>query len=115
MASSEISLSRLMTPSLLAVMDNLPFPISFAETSETPVKIAFVNKEFKRIFGYELHEIADIDQWAAQAYPDEAYRHEVMNSWGRDAAVAAQSDGSIPIREVEIRARDGTTVKTLLN
>lgn len=115
MASSDISLSHLMTPALLSVMDNLPFPISFAETSETPVKVVFINKEFKRIFGYELDEIDNINKWAAQAYPDEAYRHEVMGSWVRDAELAAMSDGSIPIREVQIRARDGTTVKTLLN
>jgi PAS domain S-box-containing protein len=104
-----------MTPELLNVMDNLPFPISFAETSETPVRVAFINKEFKRVFGYQLEEIADIDSWARLAYPDDAYRHEVMDSWAQAAAAAFETQSAIPIREVEICARDGARIRTLLN
>jgi PAS domain S-box-containing protein len=104
-----------MTPEILNVMENLPFPISFAETSETPIRVAFINKAFKRMFGYELEEIADINDWARLAYPDEAYRHEVMDSWNRAAQVAFETQSVIPIREVEIHARDGTRVRTLLN
>jgi len=115
MDSSETRLSKIMTPELLSVMDNLPFPISFAETSETPMRVAFINKAFKRVFGYELAEIADIDDWAKLAYPDDAYRHEVMDSWNRAAQAAFESQSVIPIREVEIQARNGTRVRTLLN
>jgi PAS domain S-box-containing protein len=115
MASSKTTLSALITPELLGVMDNLPFPISFAELSEDPPRVVFINKAFKRVFGYRLEEISDINTWAERAYPDAAYRHEVMGSWSRDAEIAFQNSDSIPIREVEICARDGTTVRTLLN
>ncbi|UOD51297.1 hybrid sensor histidine kinase/response regulator [Orrella daihaiensis] len=115
MSLSDLSLSKVMTPELLIVMDNLPFPISFAEVAETPMRVAFINKAFKRVFGYSLEEIADIDRWAELAYPDEAYRHEVMGSWNRDAEIAFKTQGTVPIREVEIRARDGSKVRTLLN
>lgn len=109
------TLSAIMTPELLAVMDNLPFPLSYAETSETPIRIAFINKEFKRVFGYEIEDIADIDSWLERAYPEEAYRLEVMKSWNRDAEVAFKNQGSLPTREVEICSSDGRRIRTLLN
>ena len=115
MASSEPQLPLMMTPDVLRVMDNLPVPVSFAETTESPPRILFVNQAFKRVFGYTLDDIPTVDIWAELAYPNEAYRHEVMNAWVRDAEQAFERGSPIPIREVEIQARDGSKVRTLLN
>lgn len=105
----------MMTPDVLRVMDNLPVPVSFAETTESPPRILFINQAFKRVFGYTLDDIPTVDIWAELAYPDETYRHEVMNAWVHDAEQAFESGSPVPIREVEIQARDGSKVRTLLN
>lgn len=105
----------MMTPEVLRVMDNLPVPMSFAETASEPPRVLFINKMFKQVFGYALEEISTVDSWAKLAYPEEAYRHEVMNAWVRDAEQAFNNGTTIPIREVEIQARDGTKVRTLLH
>ena len=115
MASSELKLPLMMTPDVLRVMDNLPVPVSFADTTESPPRILFINQAFKRVFGYTLDDIPTVDVWAELAYPDEAYRHEVMSAWVRDAEQAFEHGQTVPIREVEIQARDGSKVRTLLN
>jgi len=115
MASSEFSISQIMTPELLGVMDNLPFPLSYAELAEDPPRVVFINKAFRELFGYRLEEITTLDEWARLAYPDEGYRHEVMERWSRDAERAFRRGGVVPTREVNIRARDGKPVRALLN
>lgn len=115
MVSSEFSISRIVTPELLGVMENLPFPLSYAELAEDPPRIAFINKAFRQLFGYRLEEISTLDDWARLAYPDEGYRHEVMERWTRDAEQAFKHGGVVPTREVEIQSRDGEPLRVLLN
>lgn len=115
MASSKLKLSTFPGSTLQGLFDNLPFPVSFAELDENPPRVAYINPEFKRVFGYELEEINSVQVWAQKAYPDPAYRDQVMSQWEQDVAHAFVHGEAVAIREVTIHAKDGTPINTMLN
>ncbi|MGO9570951.1 MAG: PAS domain-containing protein [Desulfomonilaceae bacterium] len=44
----------------------------------------YINPKFKEMFGYDLDNVPDGKQWFRRAYPDPAYRHDVICSWVAD-------------------------------
>jgi PAS domain S-box-containing protein len=44
----------------------------------------YLNPKFKEMFGYDLDDVPNGKQWFRRAYPDPAYRHEVIRSWVED-------------------------------
>ncbi len=82
-----------------------------------PVPMAFVNKEGARIetnlrftqtFGYSREELANLDDWWPRAYPDEAYRHWVVETWSAAVRRARESGTDIEPREYRVTCRNGT-------
>ncbi len=49
-------------------------------------EILYVNDEFTRITGYTLVDVPTVGDWLLKAYPDPAYRAEVMANWERDVS-----------------------------
>jgi PAS domain S-box-containing protein len=45
----------------------------------------YINPKFKELFGYNLEEIPSGKEWFRRAYPDPAYRHEVISAWINDS------------------------------
>ena len=41
----------------------------------------YLNPKLKEIVGYDLCDVPDGREWIRKAYPDAAYRHEVVSSW----------------------------------
>lgn len=115
MASSKLKLSTFSGSTLQGLFDNLPFPVSFAELDENPPRVAYINPEFKRVFGYALEDITSVQVWAEKAYPDPGYREQVMSQWEQDVAHAYAQGESVAIRQVTIQAKDGTPITTMLN
>ncbi len=71
----------------------------------------YVNPAFSRIFGYDLLDVPTGREWFRLAYPDPAYRQEVMEAWKGD--LARYPDGEARPRTYEVRCKDGGT-KTIL-
>ena len=44
----------------------------------------YINPKFKEMFGYDLDDVPNGKQWFRRAYPDPAYRHEVIHAWVAD-------------------------------
>ena len=44
----------------------------------------YINPKFKEMFGYDLDDVPNGKEWARRAYPDPAYRHEVIHAWVAD-------------------------------
>ena len=65
----------------LALLDNAPFGMVMISQNGT---ITYTNQKFEEIFGYEPKEIPDGRTWFRKAYPDTAYRHEVISAWKDD-------------------------------
>ena len=74
-------------------------------------RFEYLNPAFVAMTGYRQSEVPDGRTWFARAYPDEAYRHEVIRIWKED--MARVGEGQSRPREFVIACRDGSA-KTVL-
>ncbi|MCX5810603.1 MAG: response regulator [Proteobacteria bacterium] len=65
----------------LTLLENAPFGMIMISQNGT---ITYTNQKFREIFGYEPEDIPDGRTWFRKAYPDAAYRHEVILAWMKD-------------------------------
>ncbi len=65
----------------LTLLDNAPFGMVMISQNGT---ITYTNQKFEEIFGYEPKDIPDGRTWFRKAYPDAAYRHEIISAWKDD-------------------------------
>jgi signal transduction histidine kinase len=97
---------------LYRVLDNLPFAVGTTEVVPgvslvaPERRITFINRRFTDTFGYGPADIPLVRDWAEQAYPDEAYRSEVVSWWDRQIERIV-SDGSTATHESRITTRAG--------
>jgi signal transduction histidine kinase len=97
---------------LYRVLDNLPFAVGTTEVVPGVSLVAperqvtFINRRFIDTFGYGPGDLRLVRDWAERAYPDEAYRSEVVGWWDRQIERIV-SDGSTATHESRITTRDG--------
>ncbi len=86
-------------------------------TQQSPVPIAIsnqrgdvelVNESFIRTFGYTLNDIPHIDAWFRLAYPDPAYRREVIAKWKQAVDAAIREQRVITPQEYRVTCKNGT-------
>gem|GEM_PF-931938 len=82
---------------------------------ETPLGVAiiardgtyrYVNPMFVRLFGYTLEDIPHGRAWFAQAFPDQSYRREVIDTWLRD--LKDSRVGEVRLRTFTVTCKDGS-------
>jgi len=66
---------------LRMLLKDAPFAISIMKSDWT---FAYVNPKFTEIFGYTIDELPDKQAWFEHAYPDPAYRDNVIAVWKND-------------------------------
>ncbi len=66
----------------------------------------YANPKFKEIFGYELSEVPNGREWFRNAYPDPAYRKEVVAAWIDD--LQGRGPGETRPRIFEVTCKDGS-------
>lgn len=88
------------------VLDALPVPALVARGAGQSV--VFVNTAFRSLIGYTAEAIGNIESWWHIAYPDQEYRAQIQQRWGK--AVSERAGERAPIQPVEarIRCKDGT-------
>ncbi len=64
-----------------ALADNAPFGMMMITQDGI---LEYLNPKFTELFGYDLSDIRTGPEWFSRAYPDEAYRMEVLVSWKKD-------------------------------
>lgn len=84
-------------------------------TLEAVPRLVFMNREYIRLFGYRPEEVPTIAEWMPLAYPDAAYRAEIIGWWLEMLSESAREPGLVRSREVRIRAKDGRDVDAILN
>lgn len=92
---------------LMRILEYLPIPMA-VNTPGPSAKIQFINRQFTRTFGYTYEDIPTVEDWARQAYPDEAYRHEVFSFWDLAVARAMEGSGLVEPGEFQVVAKDGS-------
>ncbi len=74
--------------------------------------IEFINGKAIETFGYSPADIPTMDRWWVQAYPDVAYRREVLATWTGHVERAIAENREIQGGEYRVTCKDGT-VKTV--
>ncbi len=66
----------------------------------------YINPKFRDLFGYQLKDIPDGKTWFRKAFPDPAYRHNVISSWVNDLIIFTH--GHKRPRVHTVTCKDGT-------
>ncbi len=82
----------------------LPIPISIADLQGNLVT---VNRKFTEHYGYTVEDIPTISTWTERAYPDPAYREQVLAQWNEDVGYAIREKMTTPLREYRITDKYG--------
>ncbi|MDD2760481.1 MAG: diguanylate cyclase [Methylomonas sp.] len=96
---------------LQAILDSSPVGIGW---SNADGKIEYINKRFTEMFGYTLEDIPSIEHWYRLAYPDAAFRQNVVLSWAREASLARQTGAKVPLLEAPIVCKNGKVRHTII-
>ncbi len=88
---------------LRAVLDATPFPIAVVDMQDNAID--FWSRSALRIFG---HTAPTASEWYQIAYPDPAYRREVIDRWKPFLEIARQSERSVNTGEYRVSCSDGS-------
>ena len=87
------------------VVENSPLSMALVNSDGT---IEYINIKAIETFGYLPQDIPDMDRWWAQAYPDKAYRDEVIAQWMGLVGEALLHNREIEQREYRVTCKDGS-------
>jgi PAS domain S-box-containing protein len=89
------------------LLDALSVPM-FVHDANKRARVRFINTSFTAAFGYTLADIPDLAVWAEVAYPDEAYRSEVLTGWWSEIEARRATGATSKLRGYRIIDRSGT-------
>ncbi len=84
-----------------------PSPVAYALNDDRE-NIIYLNPAFSKIFGYDLSDIATLDDWWPKAYPDPEYQRWVSNTWLEHLEMANNNGEPFEPFEVKIRCKDNS-------
>jgi PAS domain S-box-containing protein len=87
---------------LRTIIDQSPFPVAFTDTNDE--KIIYWSQSALEMFG---HNPDTVSEWYELAYPDPAYRKQVINRWKPLLEKASISNKGINTGEYNIVCKDG--------
>jgi PAS domain S-box-containing protein len=91
-------------------MESVPVPMA---VNDDTLAIRYLNPAFIRKFGYERLDIPTLQDWWLRAYPDPAYRQQVISTWQQRLETVKQTGAPFEAMEVKVHAKDGS-VRTVL-
>jgi len=106
---------RTLEDTLAQVVMNLPFPAIVTENSSTARPVKWLNQAFTESFGYTLEDVPTAEDWFRLAYPDEAYRFKLLETWAIEVRQAFETEGMVATREVTIQTKQGQSLRVLVN
>src|ERR1035437_4026453 len=72
-------------------------------------KVVMMNKNFTRLFGYNLKDVPDMRHWRRLAYPDEKCREEIKVAWMKRFEKTMQSHDDFEPMETTVSCKDGSS------
>ncbi|EAR08699.1 putative bifunctional diguanylate cyclase/phosphodiesterase [Reinekea blandensis] len=94
------------TAQFQAFIDAIPSPIALSDARRN---VVMINTAFKQVFGYEMSDIPDLEQWYQQAYPDPAYRQTVESRWQHRMEDSIGKSKPFKPIELKVRCKSGET------
>lgn len=91
-----------------ALIEHSPIAIIVDVGVGADEKVVMMNRKFTELFGYTLEDIPDMRHWWSLAYPNEAYRKELMADWTERVENIIRSHGNLEPMEVTVACKDGS-------
>jgi PAS domain S-box len=85
------------------LVESSPQPMSFTSVDGA---ILLINRNFTKVFGYELGDLPSIESWFSLAYPRDADRERAQASWAAVLQAVADGRDFIPPAEFEVTCKD---------
>lgn len=95
------------------ILSSLPIPVGSTLLGGDQ-EIVFLNQRFLDTFGYSAEELPTLQAWAERAYPDPAYRRQVLDSWEQEVRRSIPSTGEAGPMELEVVCKDGSRRTVIL-
>ncbi len=99
---------KISREALQEVADFLPYPFIIAEDFGDIHLNTYLNVKFLEEIGYTLDEIPTIQTWYEHAYPDPAYREEVIRSWDSEEKKWPQRQQASVKRKSLVTCKNGS-------
>lgn len=96
---------------LQVILDSSPIGIGWSRNG----KVEYINRKFTEMFGYRLEEIPTVAKWYQRAYPDKAFRNDVIHLWMRQVEAAKAAKTPTPAAETSITCKDGSIRHVMIN
>lgn len=87
------------------ILDKAPMSMAIVAMDGT---IEYINRKAEETFGFPHSEIPTMDRWWVLAYPDEAYRNQVIARFMGHVAEAIEKDGEVAGEEYAPTCKDGS-------
>ncbi|MDH6266747.1 diguanylate cyclase (GGDEF)-like protein [Rhizobium sp. SG_E_25_P2] len=91
---------------LMELLNWLPLGFEVATNRD---EVQFVNSGFKQMFGYDLDQLEDVDDWWRLAYPDPDYRAMARQKWEDEIAAARRENREMTPFDLDVKTADGET------
>jgi diguanylate cyclase (GGDEF)-like protein/PAS domain S-box-containing protein len=100
----KLSQQRRDNDQLTEIINACPIPIGINDAQQN---IVMINREFTKVYGYTVDDIATLEDWWTIAYPDEDYRQSVRELWGlRLKGINHDGSGFTPLK-VKVNCKNG--------
>ena len=80
-----------------------PLPMVVTDSNQD---VEFYNDKFTETFGYVKEDVATLEQWMLEAYPDLAYRTKVKKSWMDAVEKALREKSEMDVQVWDIATKD---------
>lgn len=97
---------------LRSLLELMPVGVAWADDNGA---VLYVNRNFIERFGYTLGEVPTVEDWYLKAYPDPAYRRDVVSLWNTHIAEYHAHGTPVPPRDVRVTCRDGSVRRIIIN
>ena len=94
------------------LIQSLPVPLGVVSRNG---KSLFYNDRFTQVFGYSLADLPTLEAWWLRAYPDPAYRRQVMENWQAKMQRSGQSRNGTEPEELNVTCKDGSVRVALIS
>jgi len=89
-----------------ALADTSPLAIYMSTGLEQ--RAEYINPTFTKLFGYTMEEVPTVEEWSPLAYPDETYRHQLVEDWQKKVEQAIETKSEIEPMEAVVTCKDGS-------
>lgn len=93
------------------ILDSSPIAIGWTDGEG---RVEYINRQFTRLFGYEMDDIPNLESWRHLAYPEAHYRETKIDPWSRAVAEAQGSNHIPPELESDVACKDGSTRRVIV-